>query len=450
MAQRDKSPVVRVYLAAALQRVQPKDVWKIAEGLITRKEDVEDHNIPKMIWYGIEPTIQDNLTEALEKIKLSNLPFITQNIARRAVDANAMEQLAASLVKIPDPQLSEALKGTRDGLAGNPDIKAPSNWPAVYKALQEKQEVKNIALEIAQFFGDSEAAEKLLNTLKNKNAPLADRQLAIKALAEKQRKELATELPTLLEEPALRLYAIRATASYELAHLGSILLQQYPRYNSNEKSEAIQTLSSRSRYGRMLTNAIKTGDIPRRDIPAYIARQLRRVVGNGFVEVWGPIDPLSDNIASSFAKYEAFLTKEAIARADAKNGKTIFSQTCLACHTMYGEGGNLGPDITGSNRTNLTYLLSNILDPSGEIQDDYKMTIITTRDGRTYMGSIASEDDRQVTLRTVAKDDVVIGMQSIQSREESPLSIMPQGLIENLSEKEVLDLVKYLQSDGNI
>ena len=65
---------------------------------------------------------------------------------------------------------------------------------------------------------------------------------------------------------------------------------------------------------------------------------------------------------------------------------------------MYGEGGIIGPELTGSNRANLDYLLGNLLDPSGEIQDDYKMVVVTTRDGRTYVGNIAKETERQVDL----------------------------------------------------
>ena len=128
----------------------------------------------------------------------------------------------------------------------------------------------------------------------------------------------------------------------------------------------------------------------------------------------------------------------------------MYDNLCGVCHKMYGDGGILGPDITGSNRTNLDYLLSNILDPSAEIQDDYKMVMVTTRDGRTYAGNIASENERTLTLRVVGQDSVLINKSNIQSRESSELSMMPEGIFANLTDKEVLNLVAYLMTTRQV
>jgi putative heme-binding domain-containing protein len=113
---------------------------------------------------------------------------------------------------------------------------------------------------------------------------------------------------------------------------------------------------------------------------------------------------------------------------------------------MYGVGGVVGPDLTGSNRSNLEYLLSNILTPGADVPDNYKLVVVTTRDGRTYSGNIINENQRQITMRIVGQDAVVINKSSIQSREVTPDSMMPQGLISQLSEAEVNDLVGYLRT----
>ena len=127
-----------------------------------------------------------------------------------------------------------------------------------------------------------------------------------------------------------------------------------------------------------------------------------------------------------------------------QNGKTIFQNTCGSCHKMYGEGEEMGPDLTGSNRTNVDYILLNVLDPSAEIQDDYKMVVITTRDGRNYSGNVIAENERQLTLRVIGQDPVIINKSAIQSREVTPVSMMPPGLFENMDEEEIIDLVAYL------
>jgi putative heme-binding domain-containing protein len=131
-------------------------------------------------------------------------------------------------------------------------------------------------------------------------------------------------------------------------------------------------------------------------------------------------------------------------------GKTVFSKSCGSCHKMYGEGGNIGPDLTGSNRTDSEYILMNVLEPSAEIQDDYKMVVINTRDGRTYSGNIISENERQVTLRIVGQDQLIINKSGILSKEVTDVSMMPSGLFENLSKDEIVNLMAYLKINKKI
>ena len=445
MAENDASPVVRKYLAAALQRLDQDARWNIAEGLLARSEDVDDQNIPLLTWFGIEPLVEANPERALTLAANSAIPLAIEHIARRAVDADEIETLIAHLEDAGPAQV-HMLEGMRAGLEGRTDLTQPEAWEAVYTKLQRNRDSREVALEIAQMFGDTEAAQEMMTTLLNASAPADQRIRALNGLASQQREELIEELPNLIDSDVLRVDAIRAVAAYSEQRLGRALLDRYDHFSVEDKQEAVQAMASRPVYGWQLTEALQTEAIPKSDVPAYVARQLRRVVGNGFVEVWGPIDQLSSNKEAQYERYESMLTNEAIAAADPVAGRDVYQRTCSACHVMYGEGGTLGPDITGSNRANLDYLLSNILNPSEEIQDDYKMVIVTTRDGRTYLGNVAAENDRQLTLQTVGQEAVVINKSDIQTREVSPASIMPEGLLETLSSNDVLDLVSFLQT----
>ena len=444
MAASDPSPVVRLYLASAMQRLEKNTSWKIAGELVKHAEDINDHNLPKMMWYGLEPMFKDDPARALKIASQSNIPMIASYTARRAVDGGSMNELVKTIATQPKTLVS-LLEGMRNGMEDRTDIKPPPGWQQVFAALKKRNDrATQLAMEATELFGDTEAAQRSLATLKNKNAETGQRKKALQALTVQQRKELLPQLPALLEEPQLRMDAIRSIAAFDEKSLGTLLIKKYTDFNEAEKSAAVQTLSSRPAYGWILSQALKENIVPKRDVSANVARQLRRVVGSGFVEIWGPIDEQPRD-EKAYARYKNLLSSDGAKTPDLSNGRNLFMRTCGSCHKMYGQGGQIGPDLTGSNRSNTDYLLFNILNPSEEIQDDYKMVVVTTRDGRTYSGNIVGENQRQITMRVVGQNDVVISKSSIQSKEVTPVSMMPQGLLNNLTDKETIDLLSYLQ-----
>nr|MCU0390460.1 PmoA family protein [Thermoflexibacter sp.] len=320
MAKEDLSAVVRLYLASALQRLDNESSWKIAENLAKRSEDAEDHNIPKMIWFGLEPLVKANPSKAMTLATQSNIPLITKYIARRIIDANAPE-IVVSVLGENGKNEKLIMEGMRDGLEGRFDLKAPTNWNTIYAKLKaNKGEIAPLATQIAQRFGDTEATEKLMATLKNANAPLAERQQALKSIAARKREELVKEIPNLLNDKLLRLDAIQAIANYDNESFAKLLISQYNEFSPAEKQQAIQTLSARSRYGWQLTQALKNQTIPKADVPPYTARQLLRVVGSGFIEVWGAIEQ-EPSLEKAYSKYQRILTDKALANANPVKGE---------------------------------------------------------------------------------------------------------------------------------
>ena len=447
LAARESSPVVRLYLASALQKVGADTAWKIAGSLVTHAEDEQDHNLPKMIWFGLEPLVTGAPERALELASNSRLPIITRYVARRLADADKIDVVIKS-IRPEQASHYQFLLGLRDGLEGRSDVKAPAGWDQLYASLQTQTGPSSrVALQLAQQFGDTGAADRMVAMLSDKSANAGTRLQALQALASQRNPQLQPQLVTLLSDKALRREVIRAAASFDDEALGKAMLQQYASYSDEEKLEVVQAMATRSGYGRLLTDAIKAKRIPRRDIPAYTARTLRRVVGNGFVEVWGAIDGLSTDKEQQFAKYRQLLTADALDNSDPSHGRDLFKRTCNACHKLYGEGGAIGPDITGANRTNLEYLLGNILTPSAVIQDAYKMHLILTDDGRVYSGIPAGENERQLRLRVANRDEpIIIPKSQIESREIAPVSMMPEGMLKTLTDQEVLDLIAYLQT----
>jgi putative membrane-bound dehydrogenase-like protein len=447
LAQEDKSPVVRLYLAAALQRVAEDRRWPIASALMAHGEDAGDHNLPKILWLGVEPLVRGNPALALDQGGRSNIPMLAQFIARRAVDADNVEAVVSEIAKRPKA-VDSLLEGLRDGLQGRVDLTAPAGWAPVYARLKADPRTARVAAEVAQQFGDTETVRRNLATVTSDRAPAADRKRALQLLAAQRRPQLADALPAMLDSPALRLDAIRAVAAYDSDRLGRLLIDRYPTFSPAERTEALQTLASRQRYGRMLTEALSRNVVPRSDIPAALPRQLLRVVGTSFVDVWGPVERSATD-ERAYARYRAVLNDNAMARADLQKGRALFRKTCGSCHRLNGEGGAVGPDLTGTNRVNANWLLLNVLEPNAEVQEAYKLTVVTTRDGRTYSGNIAAETDRQLTLHVAGaeqgRNSVVVNKPDIQSRETTAVSMMPPGLLDTLTDSEVVDLMAYVR-----
>ena len=452
MAQADQSAVVRLYLAAAVQRLPGSEReeirWRILESLSRHSEDANDHNLPKMIWFALEPMVTANPELALSLARQSQIPMLTRYVARRLADGQRFQDLIAGIGDVNAGSTEQLLLGLRDALEGRYDMKSPDGWATLYPKLRlAGGETAKIALQLSQQFGDSVAAEAMLATLQDRSASLEDRRASLQGLAGRRRDELRFALAGLLDEAELRRDAIRAVASYDDLALANELLKRYPDLSVDDKLEVVHALASRSGYGAELTNAIDRGDIPKEDVPAYVARLLRRVVGNRFVDVWGPIEALGADKEAIFTKYRTLLSPQAIERANAVNGRAIFTRTCSACHKMHGIGGAVGPDITGANRTNLEYLLGNILTPSAIIQDDYKMHIVLTDDGRIYSGIPAEENERLLKLRVADREQPVsIPKSQIESREIAAVSMMPEGTTLNLQDSDLIDLIAYLQS----
>jgi putative heme-binding domain-containing protein len=444
MAREDPSAVVRLYLASALQRLTPDARWRIADGLLTHAGDASDPNIPIMVWLGVEPLVAADPALAIEHASRSRIPQLARFSARRAVDADALEPLVAAIGRAP-ATVTSLLEGLRDGLEGRYDLSAPPNWSTVQARLSSAgPAVARLAGDIAERFGDTEAARRSLALVRNGAAPADDRRRALQLLASRRQPALAPELAGAFDDAALRTDAIRAIAAYDDEALGRLLVERYASLDPEQKIEAIQTMAARSRYGRLLTEAIASGRIPRRDVPPHLARQLRRTVGTRFADVWGPVES-NTALDRSVSKYRALLNEGALAAADPVRGRTLFLQSCGACHQLYGEGGTTGPDLTGSNRGNIEYLLFNVLNPNGEVAEGYRMEVVVTRDGRTFSGNVVAETDRQLTLQVAGQERTVISKADIQTREATNGSVMPAGLFEALTDREVVDLVGYLR-----
>ena len=252
----------------------------------------------------------------------------------------------------------------------------------------------------------------------------------------------------LLTDPAIRGAAIRGLAQYDDPLTPEKILAVIATLPTSEKKDAINTLAARPIYARQLLDAVAKKQIATSDISAEVVRQLANLndeqINTLLKEQWGSVRKTGAEKAKMILDYRKLITAPAKA-SDLALGRAMFAKTCQQCHTLYGVGGKVGPDITGANRANLDYLLENILDPDAVIPKEYSVSIFRTTGGQTITGILKNENPTSLTIQT-ATETVVVPKDEIESRKASELSMMPDDLLKPLKEIEIRALIAYLQS----
>jgi putative heme-binding domain-containing protein len=127
-------------------------------------------------------------------------------------------------------------------------------------------------------------------------------------------------------------------------------------------------------------------------------------------------------------------------------GKKLFGVTCAKCHQLFGQGGLIGPDLTTFKRDDLGNMLLNVVNPSAEIREGFENLLIVTTDGRTITGFLVDKDQQVVVLRGTDGQNITIAQDQIEEMLPQRKSLMPEGLLKELSEQQVRDLFAYLRS----
>jgi putative membrane-bound dehydrogenase-like protein len=454
----DPSPIVRLYVASALQCVNFKDRWKIAENLLAHAEDADDHNLPLMYWYAIEPLADADPPRALALALNGKIPQLHGYMIRRIGSAdNAAGLLIDALAKTPDAgrQLT-FLTAMREALKGRRTVPMPEAWPnlfAKFQSLGVNDERRQQAVCLAVTFGDPGPALEMVKGRGN----TANQAAAIGALLDAGHPKLTSELYWLLDGELkgtkARSLALRGLAAYSDPDTPRQIITRYRDLTPDEKRDALNTLASRAAYAKALLEAIGAKKIAAKEVSADIVRQLRNLkdedVSTRINDVWGAVRDTPADRAELMAEYRKMLTAPAKTPPDLALGRTIYGKSCAQCHTLFGVGGKVGPDLTGSNRANLDYLLENIIDPSAVIPKEYAATFVEMKDGRVLTGIVRADTPVAVTLMTV-NETLTLPRKEIESLTPSSVSMMPDDLLKQLSHDEVRALIAYLQSPQQV
>ena len=461
LSSKDPSPIVRLYLAAALQRIPLEQRWEILAGLASHGEDATDHNLPLMVWYAAEPLVATDATRSLVFGFQcgKTMPLVRDYVLRRVASLNSPDSLISlvnALGKSEDTSEQLAiLSALRQATKGQRIVEPPAAWEAIYQRLaqadNEKLRTSANALGIA--FGDANALAAFRRLVSNPSAEIEVRRDALASLLAVKDAELVGTLQELVLEPALRDAALNGLANYTDSRTPSAVLAVYAEFTPDERQKALSTLASRTPYALELLQAIDEGRVSKSDITADLVRQLHNLnsekISERLTDIWGQVRASAADKLQQIQAFRELLAKSTASESDSEFGRAVFAKTCQQCHMLYGVGNNIGPDLTGSNRSNAEYLLSNIVDPSALISKEYQTSVIVTDSGRVLTGIVSAEDEKSITIRSTA-ETLVLPKAEIEERTLSESSMMPDNQLAQFSKTEILSLFAYLQGKSQV
>jgi putative heme-binding domain-containing protein len=256
-----------------------------------------------------------------------------------------------------------------------------------------------------------------------------------------------------LDDRDLLIESLRGLAGYDHPETARRILERFGRLNADGRSVAINTLVARPQSAQALLAAVADGRVPRQEISAFHARQILSfgddALARQLAQVWGEVRSTSAEKQQLAARWKSTLTSDWLATAHLSEGRALFQKSCANCHVLFGSGKSAGPDLTGGNRRNLDYLLENILDPSATVAADFRMTVFAMNDGRVINGVVVEQTGKTLTVQT-QNDRVTLQRSDIEEQRASALSLMPDGLLQNLTDEQVRDLIAYLMSPGQV
>lgn len=456
----DASPVVRRAVASAVDQLEVELRWPVVEELVGHAEDADDHNLPLMYWYNMEPLAAQDPDRALALGMKAGaaIPRLRDFMLRRlggTGGSQAIERLVAGLARTDDAEVQLTfLTAIRSALAGQRTAPTPAAWPELYQRLgsSSNAQVQLTATALGVTFGDKRAMARLSQVVADRQQTTGRRLEAMGALLDAKFQDFDQMLMGLMaagEEPTeLRQAAIRGLAQYERSTIADHVLAQYPRLNASERRAAIATLCGRANSALALLKEIEQKKIPAADLTADLARQLEYLEDESVTDllskVWGQVRESSADKKSLMEQYAKLVSNKRMPPADVALGRTLFAKTCQRCHVLYGVGQQLGPDLTGSNRSNLDYLLENIVDPSAVMAKEYRQSIFLTEDGQVITGIVRNETKNAVTIQT-AEAVVVLPTTEIAQRKDSDKSMMPDNQLSQFNEHQIRSLITYLR-----
>jgi putative heme-binding domain-containing protein len=462
MAEHERDSQVRSQLASSAKRLGPLVGLSVVGKLLKREEDLNDVHIPLLTWWAMEskaetPNGRKLIMNFFSDSSFWRLPMVEKYIVERIVQRYAMaggdQNLRTCAELLHDAPAHKyvhlVLSGLEKAFAGRAASQFPEELKdAVANALKDDTQGQHLSLGVR--VGHPGAVRAALKIVADEKAAKDRRLELIRLFGEISQPDCVSPLlKAVFNSPDtdIRLATLAALQRYDDPNIAMVVLDSYSkRFNDDHRAGAIALLASRPTFAVPFLIDIDNGKISARSIPIEIVRTLKRYSDKNIVALvekhWGKVQP--STAAEKLAEMDRVGKVVIGGKGDAAAGKVVFTNTCAKCHKLFGEGGQVGPELTGYERDNLRYWLENIIDPSASIRDEYVAFVVETKDGRSLTGIIVAQDKATVSLRQNDGTTIRLAREQIEDLAASPISLMPEDVLKELKDQQLRDLFAYL------
>ncbi len=242
---------------------------------------------------------------------------------------------------------------------------------------------------------------------------------------------------------------LAALGRLEDPKVAEVVLEAFPKLPPEIQPRAVELLTQRAVWAKQLLVAIGEKKLPAESLNQNQVRKLLATRDKELIAAvsrhWGTIrEGRNPDRDAQIAEFRAEFRKNP---GDPHRGQEAFKKVCGQCHKMYGQGEEVGPDITSNGRSSFDQLVSNVFDPSLVIGAAFQARTILTKSGRVVTGLVVEDTPERVVLKLQGGKLEAIPRDEIEEEKNSELSLMPEDLERTLKPQELLDLFAFITLD---
>ncbi len=449
---------VRKQLASSARRLPAKDALPIIRNLLKYDEDSTDIHQPLMLWWAIEAKASDGSRKEILDFLFAdkdiwNTAIVKEHLIDRMMKryalAGSREELIAAaelLNAAPDKASTDLLlKGFEEAYKG----RSLAGLPDQLVGAIAKSGGGSTALKLRQ--GDAEAIKTAVTAVESGKGSATDRLQYLQIFGEIRRPEFIPVLLKIVDADKnadLVSAALTALQAFDDLRVGQSVVKSLKGIPGDARLVAETLLGSRSVWAIELLEAVDRGELKPEDVSDTALRKIllhdKSRIGELVAKHWGSVAGATTEEMRS--EVERLMAIVEAASGNPKKGKILYMENCGKCHTLFTEGGKVGPDLTSFKRDNLERVMINVVNPSLEIREGFENYIIITTDGRVVNGFLADKDNQVVVLRGVDGQNLIFRRDEIEDMRAIKRSVMPEGTVKKLTRQQIRDLFAYLRA----